>query len=389
MDNTSFRLKIAYLTLTDPNDRHSWSGTHYYMQKALQQSLGDVDLLGPIKPFPEFIMGQLITGLSQKILGKRYNYRHSKMLAKGYARIANKRLKSKKYDLIVVPATSAFIPYLKTDVPIAYLGDATVINSHNYHKSLTGLYDFSWKETFDVEKMALNKASLIVYPSAWASQSAINDFKIAPDKVFTIPFGANMDNPPPKEIALNKRKTTKCNLLFIGVNWEGKGGPIAYEAFLELNRMGINTSLTVCGCVPPTEYKHENLKVIPFLNKNDSNGFELFTKLFTNASFFVLPTRIDAFGITFCEASAFGVPSIATDTGGVSSALIEGKSGVLLPLPAKGAEYAKVISEIFKDDEKYYNLVKSSRELFESKFNWDSWAEQFKDACYKTVLKAK
>jgi len=385
MNNTSSRLKIAYLTLTDPNDRHSWSGTHYYMQKALQKSLGDVDLLGPIKPFPEFIIGQLITGISQKLLGKRYNYRHSKMLAKGYARIANKKINAKKYDLIVVPATSAFIPYLKTSLPIAYFGDATVANSHNYHKSLTGLYDFSWKETFEVEKMALERASIVVYPSNWASQSAINDFNISADKVFTISFGANIDNPPAKEIALNKRKTTKCNLLFIGVNWEGKGGPIAYEAFLELNRMGIDTSLTVCGSIPPEEFKHEKMKVIPFLNKNDREGFKLFTELFTQADFFILPTRIDAAPIVFCEAGAFGVPVIANNTGGISSVITEDENGFLLPPSANGADYARIIAEVFSNDEKYYAMVKNSREIFESKLNWDTWAEKVKEAFYKII----
>ena len=99
------RIKIAYLTVTDPKDRHSWSGSHYYIWKALQENLGDIELLGPIKPFPETSVGMLATGLSQKLLGKRYNYRHSKLLAKGYARIANELLKAKKYDLIVVPGT--------------------------------------------------------------------------------------------------------------------------------------------------------------------------------------------------------------------------------------------------------------------------------------------
>ncbi len=36
----------------------------------------------------------------------------------------------------------------------------------------------------------------------------------------------------------------------MGVNWERKGGRIAFNTFEKLNQMGIETELTVCGCTP-------------------------------------------------------------------------------------------------------------------------------------------
>jgi len=372
----SQRLKIAYLTATDPKDRHSWSGTHFYIYRALQEDLGDVDLLGPVKPFFALWTGMIATGLSQKLLGKRYNYRHSKLLAKAYARVANKMINAKQYDLIVAPAAVTFIPYLKTNVPIVHIGDTTVVNSRNYHKALSNLFDFSWRETLEIEQMGLRKSSFLVYCSEWASLSAINDYKIPSGKVFTIPFGANLDTPPSRESLLNKKKTNTCNLLFMGVSWINKGGPIAYDAFIELNKMGIDATLTVCGCVPPAELKHEKLKIVPFIDKNVPDGFKQFSALFMQADFFILPTRFEGFGIVFCEASAFGVPSIASNTGGVSSAITEGKNGFLLPPGATGAEYAWLIASVFNDDEKYNKLVRSSRELFESELNWKSWGAE-------------
>ncbi len=387
----SKRLKIAYLTSTDARNRHAWSGTQFSIWNALQKHVGDIELIHSVKPFFPLLIGKIVTGLSQKLLHKRYNYRHSRMLAKGYARIVNPKLKKDNYDLVVVPATSAFIPYLKTDLPIAYVGDSTVKSSMNYHRALSNLLPFSVGETMAIESEAFEKSSFLVFSSEWAENSAVNDFQINPNKVFAAPFGPNMETStlPTREIALTKQKTKECRLFFIGVNWVDKGGSIAYEAMVELNNMGIDTRLTICGCVPPQAFNHPKLNIIPFLDKNNEEQRAKLDEIYLHTDFLILPTRFEAFGVVFSEASAFGIPSIATDTGGVPSAIINGKNGYLLPYSAGGKDYAKIIAEIFSDDDKYYSLAKESRNLFEIRLNWDNWAEIFKNAYRKTISEAE
>jgi glycosyltransferase involved in cell wall biosynthesis len=381
----SSRLKIAYLTVTDPNNRHSWSGTHYYIGKALQQYVGDVDLLGPVKPFLATWIGMIATGLSQKLLGKRYNYRHSRLLARGYARISNKLLGAEKYDLIVVPATTTFIPYLKTNVPITYIGDATVRNSYNYYKSMTGLYAFSWKETMEIERLALQKASFLIYSSEWAAQSAINDFNINPDKVSVVSFGANLDAVVDKEEIAGKKKGNQCKLLFAGVNWINKGGKMAFETMIKLNEMGIDTTLTVCGCTPPDGLVHEKMKIYPFLNKNDKEQQETLYGLFLNSDFFILPTQFDCTPIVFSESFSFGLPVITYNTGGIASVVSDNKTGCLLPINANADDFARRILSAFTNDNVYYAIKRNCREAYEQRFNWQSWALHFKDICGKYI----
>jgi glycosyltransferase involved in cell wall biosynthesis len=383
------RLKIAYITSTDARSRHAWSGTQFSIWKTLQDHVGDIDLIGPVKPFFALWVGKIATGLSQKIFHKRYNYRHSRLLARGYARIVNRQLSKTEYNIIVIPGTSTFIPFLKTNTPIVYIGDSTVKGSMNYHKALTNVFPFSIRETLETEKCAFEKAKFLIFPSEWAAKSAINDFNIDPAKVFVMPFGPNIEALPSREMALTKQKNKECRLLFIGVNWRNKGGPIAFDTLLELNKMGISTHLTVCGCTPPNEFKHPNLTVIPFLNKDIKEEQDRLNNLFLHSDFFVLPTRFEAFGIVFCEASAFGVPSISTDTGGVSSAIVEGKNGFLLPPSATGKDYASLIASLYKDAEQYSSLAKESRNIFEQRANWDKWAETFKEACIKTISETK
>jgi glycosyltransferase involved in cell wall biosynthesis len=161
----------------------------------------------------------------------------------------------------------------------------------------------------------------------------------------------------------------------MGVNWQRKGGDIAFETLLQLEKLGIDAHLTVCGCVPPQQLSHQRMAVIPFLDKNDEKQREEINKLFVMADFLLLPTRGDCTPIVFSEASAFGLPVITTDTGGVSGIITDGENGYMLPMSAGGADYAHVIAREYLDDRRYAFLVHSSRAAFDHRLNWDVWGK--------------
>jgi glycosyltransferase involved in cell wall biosynthesis len=51
----------------------------------------------------------------------------------------------------------------------------------------------------------------------------------------------------------------------------------------------------------------------------------------------------------------------------------QGENGFMLPFDASGAEYAEIIAEIYQDDQRYAELVTSSRAAFDERLNWDAW----------------
>ena len=85
-------LKIAYLSSNDPTDKKVWSGTHYSIYSCLKKLPAEVTILGPYEPKTVTFIGKIMTGLSQLLFKKRYNYRHSKLLAKAYGNFFNKKL---------------------------------------------------------------------------------------------------------------------------------------------------------------------------------------------------------------------------------------------------------------------------------------------------------
>ncbi|MCE5214505.1 MAG: glycosyltransferase family 4 protein [Methanobacterium sp.] len=348
------------------------------MAKALDKHCGDVYYLGPLPTRMERIT-RFFNNVSLKVFGKGYAYEHSILLSYAYARIIKTKLKEESFDVIFAPVASTELSLLSTDIPIIYTADATFSLISNYYPDyFSRQLKVSWEEGNYIEQSAIHKADLLLYPSYWAANSAINDYRADESKVNIIPYGANIDDYPPIEIILSKKKTDKCHLLFLGVDWERKGGDIAFETLLELDKLGINAELTICGCIPPDEFKHERMTIIPFLDKNDLVQNQKLQELFLKNDFLLLPSRTEAYGVVFCEANAFGLPAITTDTGGISGVIEEGINGYMLHLNARGKEYANLIKKLYEDEEKYYQLIKSSRKTFEEKLNWDSWGMKTK-----------
>ena len=371
------RPRIVFLTAADAKDRRSWSGTHYYMAQALQKHCGDIFYIGPMKPNLVKV-GRLLDKISTKLFGKKYKFEYSFLLAKKYAQIAEKKFVEKSFDVIFAPAASSQIIFLNSPAPIIYLSDTTFRLLYMASAPYSRLLNISINEGEKMERLALHKADFVLYPSTWAANSAIDDYHVRKEKVHVIPFGANLDNIPCSETVLKRKKSNQCRLLFLGVDWQRKGGEIAFETLLKLEEFGIEAELIVCGCKPPSKFFHDRMTVIPLLDKNDEEQHSKLMNLFLTSDFLFLPTRSECYGIVFCEANAFGLPVITTNSGGVSGVITNGQNGFMLPITAKGSDYAKLISEIYQDDQRYYQLVKSSRSAFEKRLNWDAWALEVK-----------
>jgi hypothetical protein len=239
------RLKIAYVSSHDPRDKSAWSGSHYSIYSSALKHIGDVDVTGPYTPSFALFVGKVIHFFSL-LTGKRYNYRHSKLAAKAYGKFFSSSLRKKNYDLVIAASASCEIAYLKTIVPIVYIADATFKSSLNYHKSLSRLSAYSEKEGLSVEELALKKSSVLALTSPWAAHSVTDDYGISKRKVITLPFGANFEEVPDDSFAHKRKSDPVCKLLFVGVHWENKGGPIAVNILTRLLEKGINAELTVC-----------------------------------------------------------------------------------------------------------------------------------------------
>ncbi|MCA9447996.1 MAG: glycosyltransferase, partial [Candidatus Omnitrophica bacterium] len=94
------------------------------------------------------------------------------------------------------------------------------------------------------------------------------------------------------------------------------------------------------------------------------------------------------YGIVFCEASAYGLPSITTDTGGVSGVVTNGVNGYTLPPEDRGEAYGKLIYQLLENRENYLELRTKTRLEYDTRLNWRVWGEKVVDEM-RTLLAAK
>lgn len=366
---------IAYLSSAEPLDKKVWSGTHYSIFRSLQQ-IAEVTALGPYSPNASLFFGALLNQVFLKITGKRVDYRHSTFVAKAYGRYFSSKLKALKPDLIIAAAASAELAYTEVNAPVIYITDGTFAGCLNYHKVLSNLTSFSTKQGNEIEQRAISKSNITVVSSQWAAKSVIEYYGKAKDAVVILPYGANFEQIISTTPVASTVTTFK--LLFVGVYWESKGGNIAYAAFKLLKDKGLAVSLTIMGCEPPSDCITEGVTVISFIDKNSSTGQQQMQKIYAEHHLLVLPTRFDCSPIVINEASAFALPCLVADTGGVAGHLKEGVNGYLLPYSDMGAGYAAKIEELIKSPEGYAALRNSAKALYEQELNWQHWLEKMK-----------
>ncbi len=372
---------IAYITVSDPRDKHAWSGTNHYIWKALEKRFGQVDLLGPDEPKLVTFLCQIVHGISLYIFKKRFDYRNSTFYAKACGRLFDKKLKQKPYDLIVSPAGIAYIAYLKTSVPIVFVGDRIIANAIGYHTIISNLWKWSEQQSIKTESIALKRCALNILSSHWAADFAIDHYKLNKKTTIVLPFGANMDVTPTADyVFTHKSKNTICKLLLVGTAWKNKGVDIAINTLNILLQNNIPAHLTIVGCTPDEPVNVKHITNIPFLNKNTPDGLKQLEELFLSHSFFILPTRFDCTPIVFCEASSFALPILCSKTGGVEGHIKEGVNGFLIPYEDQGEAYAKKIMELFQDPTAYEALTKNTRQLYDKFLNWDTWSLKLQEA---------
>ncbi|QOD61524.1 glycosyltransferase family 4 protein [Polaribacter haliotis] len=369
---------IGFITVLDPRDKTSWSGTHYRMLKALEKEFETVVVLGPI-PNSRVISGIVnkIDVLARFFLNKKYNKEQNILKSWYHSKYINKRLKNKKIDLLFAPASSTALAFLNTKIPICTSDDATVDLLIDYHPGYFNFFKFSLIESKYIERKAASKVTYFTFSSEWASKDAIKKYKLKKKDVFITKYGANVDYKPQKRNILSRDYNSTIKILFLARHWETKGGPLVFEALKILLEKGYDVTLTVCGCTPAIN--HPKVNIIPFLNKNIVTQEKSFKELLYQTHLMFVPTRADCYGIAFCEASAFGIPVITTDTGGVSAVVENNYNGFTLPLDSNAEDYANKIQILLNNLSLINNMVINSMHKFEAELNWDSWGKKMKE----------
>ncbi|MCW3786656.1 glycosyltransferase family 4 protein [Plebeiibacterium sediminum] len=377
-------MKIAFVSISEnENNKKTWSGTIYKSYMSIKTVFPDTtfisaanqnDFLGKILVkfwlnLPRFLNKPLCMG--DTLYAKRL---YSKKL---------KKINFDKYDAIFVSGYAVIVASLPTTkTPIIYLSDAPFSALINYYPENTNL--LKWNEITGnwISKKAFKRSKTCILSSEWAKKAVISDYKIETSKLKVIEFGANIEDEylPSHPLLLNDKikQKNEINLLLVGVLWSRKGGDVAAECCLELNKKGYNTTLHIVGMKIPDKYcNYSSIKGYGFYDKDNPDEYKKYVELISKMDVFLFPSKAECSSIALCEAAGFGLPAISYETGGTPNYIVNGINGYMLSLDSTGNDFSNKIIEIIEKNE-LDTLSKGAKELYNTKLNWDIWSQKVK-----------
>lgn len=222
------------------------------------------------------------------------------------------------------------------------------------------------------EKRVFGRLDFIFTFSEWLRQSFINEYNIKPDKVFTVGAGANI---PILDIN-NKQEFDGRTILFIGIDFERKGGKILLEAFRQVRAEIPEARLIIIG--PTLNSLPDGVECLGYISKNTPEGLKRLKQAYSDASVFTMPSLYEPFGVVFLEAMAHGLPCIGADNCAMPEIIDHEKTGFLVPAGDPECLANRII-ELLKDVELAKAMGNKGKNKFINNFTWNHVANRVVD----------
>jgi glycosyltransferase involved in cell wall biosynthesis len=235
-------------------------------------------------------------------------------------------------------------------------------------------------------KYGLNKADVITATSQMLSK-AVAGFVGKNNKTFVIPFGVDVDRFSPRMESIHKEVITIGTVKTLSHKY---GIEYLIRAFAVVEKKYENVKLEIVGDGP---LRGDLQNLTTELNCSQKVNFvgkvpnEKVPEYINSMDIFVVPSVLESesFGVAAVEASACGLPVIASDIGGLSEVIRDKKTGLVVP-PADPDSIAEAIISLIKNPDYRGELGEEGRRFVSNHYNWIENAAQM-EKLYEEVLR--
>ena len=227
----------------------------------------------------------------------------------------------------------------------------------------------------DLERSIYANAAKVFVMTQHVKRTLIEEYHCEPSKVSCILAGGNLA----PNFALGEANTPserEQRILFVGINWERKGGPHLLASFLAIAPEFPRAKLVIVGCNPPLKYSNvEILGKIPL---------EAVQEEYLKAQLFAFPTRIEPFGFVVAEAMAHGLPVVGTAAGIMADMVRPGENGTFVEL-GDVPGLASALADLLRDPEKRRLYGENGYRLASKDYTWKAVGGKLHDEIVKTL----
>ena len=197
--------------------------------------------------------------------------------------------------------------------------------------------------------------------------------------IYIIPFGVDLGRFPVKEgsgfgVQGSGDRERVVTLGFVKHLLPKYGPDVMVEAFAEVHRARPNTKLVLAGRGTMREQLERRVAELGLTGAVDIVGrvpHEQVPALVRSFDVMVMPSvyESETFGVAAIEASASGVPVVASRVGGVPEAVIHGETGLLVP-PRDAKALAEACIALIDDPQRRRTMGLAGRRFVERYYQW-------------------
>lgn len=364
-------MRIAYIENPFDHSKISAGGVSKYIIRALEKNGITIQTIQltkrPLLSYLYNIYSKLIS-----LFGKKYQPMRSPILWRAISKKMSATISEDQYDAVLAFG-SLPIAYFSTSKPIYFWTDAVFESLIDYYPDYTNLTKQTIKNGHALDAKAFERAEKAFICTQIEIKQAEKYYSHS-DKIYFAPFGANLDEDPDQNMVdeiIARKKTSPIKFLLIGWDWYRKGGDKALELVQELNRKGHQAELHIIGQEQGDNIKDPALFFHGKLRKDIPEEKEKFIGLLSEATFLVHFSKAETYGHVLCEANAYGLPAITSNTGGIKEVINDEVNGHKFDEAIPVNEISEQIISIISDEKKYKSLCHSSNNEYHDRLNWD------------------
>ena len=217
-----------------------------------------------------------------------------------------------------------------------------------------------------LEQATCRAARYVFTKTDFLRDALIEDYGCEPDRVVRVGSGSNI-----LVRSLDEKRYDGQAALFVGIDFERKGGPVLLRAWSKVRERLPDAELWVVGPKSrPAAAEQPGVRWHGFV----SDRQEL-AGLYEQATLFVLPSLFEPWGGVLMEARGHGLPCIGTDRGGFRESVDDGVNGLLVPA-GEPEPLADALVALLGDPERAALMGRSGHAEVLTEHTWERVADR-------------
>ena len=193
------------------------------------------------------------------------------------------------------------------------------------------------------------------------ARSLVEHYGVSPDRVSVVGAGANVERLPEPR----RRPDGPPTILFVGNDFERKGGPRLLEAFARLRQRVPDARLRIVG----TPYPVPAGAGVEHLGRIHDHA--QMSRLYGEADVFCLPSYFDPFPGALLEAMAHELPCVVTTTSGIPEIIVEGVTALTVGRgPTMADDLTAALEHLTTHPDEARRMGLQGRRRVEERFTW-------------------